>query len=64
MSRKRDTFMAGRAPYHPQAPDIEAAKHLRSMAAAYVKRRVPAGDVVIAINEFLGAIAKAEGGES
>ena len=58
---KKDTYLPGRKPYHPQAPDIEAAKHLRNMAALYVKRRATVGDVEVAITEFRAALATAKG---
>lgn len=56
MGRKRDTFMAGPAPYHPQAPDIECAKFLRDRAGQYVKGRATAADVLLAIEEFRSSL--------
>lgn len=57
---RRNTHMSGSASYYPQAPDIEAAKHLRNMAAAYVRRRANAGDVEEAIADFRFALQKAQ----
>lgn len=56
MAKKRDTFMSGRAPYQVQAADIETAKHLRNMAGLYVRGKVLASDVQVAITEFEAAL--------
>jgi hypothetical protein len=57
MSTKRNTFMNGPArPYHPQAPDIETAKHLRNMCALYVRGRALASDVLMAVEEFRSSL--------
>jgi len=58
MGRKRDTFIAGRGPYYPEALDVEAAKYLANVARRYAQRKATIGDVDAAIAEWQAAVAE------
>lgn len=55
---KRDTFMAGRAPYQRQGPVHEAAKFLRDTASRFLQNRANVGDLEVAITEFRAAVGE------
>jgi len=52
MSKKRDTFIAGRAPYYPNNPTAEAAKHLQNVCRRYLSSRANAHDIDEAVRNW------------